>query len=141
MNNHYVELDGTVDVDPDQLYQVLTSDGNETMHLGKDLAGMMGSVYVRIPEAKALTETVASGVSQIPYSGLEAIGSVFVEGLKYGKDNWKKGVNDKGYQEQRCEHAIRHLQLWANGDRQENHLAKVAWFCVAQIELERLENE
>lgn len=91
---------------------------------------------------KAKTEILDTGVSQIPYEALEAIGKIFKEGeLKYGKDNWKKGIGDLEYQEQRLEHAIRHLILYANGEREfcnepyrlEDHLAKVAWFCVTQI--------
>ena len=42
---------------------------------------------------------------------------------------------------ERWEHESRHLQLWADGDRSEEHLAKVMWFCATQIELERLERE
>lgn len=55
--------------------------------------------------------------------------------------NWKQGVNDEEYQRERLEHAMRHLMLWTNGDRTEDHLAKVMWFCATQLELERLENQ
>lgn len=90
---------------------------------------------------KAKTDIVASGVAQVPYYSIEQIGSIFKEGEpKYGRDNWLKGVNDKTYQEQRAEHALRHLMLWMQGDRSENHLAKVGWFAVTQMELERREN-
>lgn len=93
------------------------------------------------PGDKAKSDPTNNGIEQIPLSGLIAIGSIFEEGrLKYGKDNWKNGVNDKGYQTSRLVHAITHLMLYANGDRSENHLAKVAWFCVTQLELERLES-
>lgn len=51
------------------------------------------------------------------------------------------GVGDKAYQEERLEHAMLHLLKWKEGDRSEAHLAKVAWFCVTQLELERLEEE
>lgn len=82
---------------------------------------------------KAKTEVLGASLVQIPFEGLEAIGRIFEEGrLKYGLGNWKKAVGDKGFQEERCNHAIRHLMLWANGDRSEAHLAKVAWFCVTQ---------
>lgn len=88
--------------------------------------------------AKAKTEQLSPGIEQIPLSSLEALGLIFKEGeIKYGRDNWKNGVDDEQYQTERLRHAIRHLMLYANGDRSENHLAKVMWFCCTQIELER----
>lgn len=83
------------------------------------------------------SELLGSELRQIPFEGLDEIGKIFAEGAaKYGADNWKKGVGDIAYQNERCNHAIRHLMLWANGDRSENHLAKVAWFAVTQTWLE-----
>lgn len=90
---------------------------------------------------KAKTDKVGTGLLLIPLYSLLDIGKIFIEGLRYGKDNWKKGVNDKEYQEERLEHAFLHLIKYKEGDRSEAHLAKVAWFCVTQLELERLENE
>ena len=89
---------------------------------------------------KAKTDKVGTGLTMIPMYSVLEIGKMFVEGLRYGKDNWKKGVNDPEFQEERLEHAILHLIKWKEGDRSEAHLAKVAWFCVVQLELERLEN-
>lgn len=89
---------------------------------------------------KAKSDKVGTGLVLIPWYSILAIGKIFIEGLRYGKDNWKKGVNDKDYQEERLEHAMLHLLKWKEGDRTEEHLAKVAWFCVTQLELERLEN-
>lgn len=89
---------------------------------------------VFLDKTKAKSETIGSELRQIPYEGLEAIGRIFSEGAqKYGVDNWKKGIGDAEYQGERLNHAIRHLLLWANQDRAEDHLAKVAWFCVTQI--------
>lgn len=86
------------------------------------------------------TEKLSPGIEQIPFEALEACGEIFAEGeIKYGLDNWKKGVNDKEYQNERTRHAIRHLMKWANGDRSEPHLAKVMWFCVTQIWTEKNE--
>jgi hypothetical protein len=93
-------------------------------------------------KAVAEREHTAPSVEQIPYEGIEAIGEIFLEGeSKYGIDNWKKAVGDEYYRRIRTRHAIRHLMLWANGDRSENHLAKVAWFCVTQIWISKRENE
>jgi len=89
---------------------------------------------------KAKTDKVGTGLTMVPMYSVMEIGKIFVEGLRYGKDNWKNGVNDPDYQEERLEHAILHLMKWKEGDRSESHLAKVAWFCVTQLALERLEN-
>jgi hypothetical protein len=83
------------------------------------------------------------GIDMIPIYSLYRIGEIFDEGIAsgYPKENWKKGVGDKAYQIARAKHAAKHLWKWLNGDRSEAHLAKVAWFCVTQLELERLERE
>jgi len=94
---------------------------------------------VNLMTLKAKSDKVNTGLSLIPFHSLFALGKIFVEGLRYGKDNWKKGVGDKEYQEERLEHALTHLALWKEGDRSEAHLAKVAWFCFTQLELERIE--
>ena len=91
-----------------------------------------------VPEKAAMdkpkTEELAPGVEQIPFEALEELGYIFAEGeKKYGRDNWKKQPDNKEYDNERTRHAIRHLMLWANGDRTEPHLAKVMWFCVTTI--------
>jgi len=90
---------------------------------------------------KAKTDKSNTGLVLIPFYSILRIGRIFVEGLRYGRDNWKKGVGDQEFQEERLEHALLHLIKWKEGDRTEDHLAKVAWFCVTQMELERLEIE
>lgn len=89
---------------------------------------------------KAKTDKVNTGLVLIPFYSILRIGAIFVEGLRYGRDNWKKGVNDKEYQEERLEHALLHLIKYKEGDTSEDHLSKVCWFCITQMELERLEN-
>lgn len=80
------------------------------------------------------------GIDQLPFEGIAAIGEIFAEGeIKYGKDNWKKQPSNTSYNAERCRHALKHLFMWANGDRSEPHLAKVAWFCVTQIWREKNE--
>ena len=91
----------------------------------------------------ALSGKEIPGIDMIPVYSLYRIGEIFDEGIAsgYPKENWKKGVNDKKYQTARAKHAAKHLWKWLNGDREEAHLAKVAWFCVTQLELERLERD
>lgn len=92
-----------------------------------------------LPEKKAATDKLETGLVLIPFYSIVRLGSIFIEGLRYGRDNWKKGVHDKEYQEERLEHAFLHLIKYKEGDRSEDHLAKVMWFCATQLELERLE--
>lgn len=101
---------------------------------------MAKQLEVNIVTEKAATDKVGTGLVLIPFYSLLALGKIFIEGLRYGRDNWKKGVHDKIYQEERLEHAILHLIKWKEGDRSEAHLAKIAWFCFTQLELERLED-
>lgn len=93
------------------------------------------------PPQKAGTDKVGTGLVLIPWYSILELGKIFIEGLRYGRDNWKKGVNDKEYQEERLEHAMLHLLKWKEGDRAEQHLAKVMWFCATQLELERMEKQ
>jgi len=93
---------------------------------------------------KANTDKLNMGKRFIPRSALNRLGEVFIEGLRYdvnGETNWKKGVFDDEYQHERLEHALDHLWKWIEGDRSEDHLAKVMWFCATQMELERMEQE
>lgn len=109
-------------------------------------------------------------LTEIPLSALIRLGKIFKEGHgKYGKHNWRNGVDNKEYQIERCNHAIKHLLIYAHeletgeyigklkgqesingqtneeatlfiGKIREDDLAKVMWFCVTQMELERLES-
>lgn len=88
------------------------------------------------------TEKLGTSPSQIPVEAIEAIGRIFEEGrVKYGRDNWKKGLNNPTYQEERLNHAIVHLFKYANGDTSEDHLAKVAWFCVTQLHFDSIQTD
>lgn len=74
------------------------------------------------------------GVGQIPWESLKQLGAIFKEGeAKHGRGNWKKAVSDIPYQQERWEHAERHLRLYNEGDRSENHMAKVMWYACVQI--------
>ena len=115
--------------------------GERFLAVGVDVGKDSTHYSINLPPEKAGTDKVGTGLTLIPWYSILAIGSIFIEGLRYGRDNWKKGVNDKEYQEERLEHAMLHLLKWKEGDRTESHLAKVAWFCVTQLELERIENE
>lgn len=101
----------------------------------------------------ARTDKEPYDLTQIPFEAEKRIGAVFVEGeSKYGRDNWKKGTGNKQYQIERANHALKHLKIYIhqlttgeeigefkNGEP-EDDLAKVAWFCCTQMEIERLES-
>lgn len=110
-------------------------ESTESKGWGKSVVEVIDSVN----SVKAKTDKVGSGLVLIPFYSILRLGKIFVEGLRYGRDNWKKGVGDKEYQEERLEHALLHFIKWKEGDRTEDHLAKVSWFCITQMELERLE--
>ena len=114
------------------------------------------SLIASILKGKAQTDIEQFDLTQIPYSSLIALGTVFKEGeIKYGKDNWLSGINKLQYQLERANHALKHLLIHINyltsrGYKnnitntpiiKENDLAKVMWFCATQIELERLEGQ
>lgn len=105
----------------------------------KSVSPEIGEKFLKC--SKAASDKVGTGLVLIPLYSLLNLGKIFIEGLRYGRDNWKKGVNNKEYQEERLEHAILHLIKYKEGDRSEEHLAKVSWFCFTQLELERLEHE
>lgn len=90
----------------------------------------------------AKTEVLGTATHRIPLHSLREISKIIKEGdIKYGRDNALKGVGDKEFQEERLEHAIDHLLRYAQGDTEENHLAKVAWYCIYQLEWLRLEQQ
>ena len=56
--------------------------------------------------------------------GLRRLAETCAEGArKYGDCNWQKGIPAS----QMLNHAVRHIYLWLEGDRQEDHLAHAAW--------------
>ena len=56
--------------------------------------------------------------------GLRRLAETCAEGSKkYGDRNWERGIPAS----QMLNHAIRHIYLWIQGDRTEDHLAHAAW--------------
>ena len=56
--------------------------------------------------------------------GLRRLAETYKEGsVKYGDNNWQKGFPASDV----MNHAIRHMYLWLDGDRTEDHLAHAAW--------------
>jgi len=81
------------------------------------------------------------------------IGRIFREGeVKYDRNNWRNGINNKAYQLERANHALKHLKIYVHklefdeyiGEVKdgvpEDDLAKVGWFVATACEIERLES-
>ena len=70
----------------------------------------------------------------IPWEGTRREALIFSEGVaKYGLNNWRKGlvVTDV------INHAIEHILRYLEGDREEDHLAKVKWAMTVVMEFEK----
>ena len=64
----------------------------------------------------------------IPAQGMGRVALVAEEGAKlYGDNNWQKGIPLHRY----VDSAMRHIQLYLSGNRQEDHVARAAWNLLA----------
>ncbi len=60
----------------------------------------------------------------IPLDCLRELALIYAEGArKYGIGEWKSGLEPSDT----LNHAFEHLRQYQNGNRDENHLAKIAW--------------
>lgn len=83
-----------------------------------------------MPEGQGKRNAKQPRYDLIPLSFLTELASVFAEGLaKYGEDSWKQGGED--FLRDCLNHVQWHLSMYMQGDRGENHLAKVAWGALA----------
>ncbi len=93
--------------------------------------------------SSARTEDEPFDLTQIPMRSLVRVGQIFAEGeKKYGRDNWRQGAGDIKFQRKRLNKAIKHLLIYTESllygkHSPEDDLAKVLWFCLIQMELER----
>lgn len=70
----------------------------------------------------------------IPSEPLRRLALVFERGaVKYGDRNWEKGQPLQRY----IDSAMRHLNCFQAGDREEDHLMQCAWNCFAYVDTER----
>ena len=65
--------------------------------------------------------------------GLRRLAETYAEGAaKYGDRNWEHGFPASVI----INHALRHLNLWLEGDTREDHLAHAAWNMFALMHFE-----
>jgi hypothetical protein len=105
--------------------------------LNEDLTRLAKLVTVTMPESqpqneKAKSDIVGFNYHQICPNAIRRIATIFHAGAKqYGENNYQKGINDPVWLNERFNHAMDHLLKYREGDRSEDHLAKVGWYvCV-----------
>ena len=65
--------------------------------------------------------------------GLRRLAETYAEGAeKYGVDNWKKGFKISGL----INHAMRHIELYKDNDKSEDHLAHAVWNLMTAMHFE-----
>lgn len=70
--------------------------------------------------------------------GLRRLAETYAEGAaKYGDRNWENGFPASVI----LNHALRHMNLWLDGNRQDDHLAHAAWNLFALMHFEELRPE
>jgi len=80
-----------------------------------------------------------AGFEQIPYESIVAICKIIKEGeAVHGRDNWKGAAGHPSVINERLAHVINHAMLYISGDRNEDHLAKVAWGGIFMREVARM---
>lgn len=82
---------------------------------------------------KAKSDKVPTALRLLPPTALLAVSEIFREGIRYGEYNWEKGKDDPEWLIERHEHMLRHLNLFQSGDRSEDHIAKIAWWCLIML--------
>lgn len=86
----------------------------------------------------AQRDDLETGYDQIDWEAEKRISAIFIEGeAKYGRGNYKKGLPFTDI----YNHMRNHLNLYREGDRSEDHLAKAAWGAIVMMELERIHPE
>lgn len=80
------------------------------------------------PKKMSSTKIPLNGFEQIPYNSIIAICKIIKEGEKsHGLNNWMKAADSHADLIERLVHIINHAMLFIEGDRSEDHLAKIAW--------------
>lgn len=77
-----------------------------------------------IPNGAVREVTTKPAYSCIPPMPLRRLASVYLEGkIRYGANNWQKGMPYSVI----IDHFMEHWIKWLEGDTSEDHLPKIAW--------------
>jgi len=70
--------------------------------------------------------------------GLRRLAETYAEGaVRHGERNWELGMPASAL----INHALRHINLWMDGDSSEDHLAHAAWNIFAAMHFEETRPE
>ena len=102
----------------------------------------MSDKYKDLMESKGGGKTRKVGVEYrlVPMEGLRRIAARYTLGLHYGENNWKKGLRDKEFLDERKNHMIEHLfKYLEEGNGSDDNLAAVVWGCFTLMEAEKVQ--
>lgn len=95
----------------------------------------------------AASEELNVAYHLIPPDSLRRVARIFAEGMEAypGKainfSNICPAIENYPWQQERFSHAMDHLLKFSEGDTSEDHLAKVAGFCLVMMEIQRQEKK
>src|SRR3990167_8616828 len=93
---------------------------NVTVQKDEDLQAIGGATSTKLKEVF---------VNVCPRAEQE-LALICAEGLEKHNDSWRSTADKTGFKVERLNHMIRHLNLYRQGDKSENHMAKVIWGCM-----------
>lgn len=87
-----------------------------------------------------LTRTLGIEYRLVPKEGLRRLALRYtVGGQKYGEGNWKRGLRNQGFIEERKNHLVEHLfEYLERGNKNDDNLAAIAWGCFCLMEAEKV---
>ncbi len=86
--------------------------------------------YERFCRMSAGCDFDSANFELIPPAGMEAVARAYHDGsIKYDSYNWEKGMPVWSL----LNHGLRHIYLWLDGDRTEDHLGHSMWNVLAAI--------
>jgi|SRR5579872_43734 len=90
-----------------------------------------------------LTRTIDVEYRLVPKEGLRRLALRYGLGVqRYGEGNWKRGLRDKEFIEERKNHLVEHLFTYLEqGNRNDDNLAAIAWGCFTLMEAEKVAAE
>lgn len=104
--------------------------------------GIMDLIEVKKQKPKAKSEYIGCNYHQLHPDFIRRVAKIHAEGeKKYGYQNATLGLTDQRWIDDRFDHAMDHLLRYREGDRTEDHLAKVGWFLDLMMKVEAAKNE
>jgi hypothetical protein len=88
----------------------------------------------------ALTRTLGIEWRLLPKEGLRRLAMRYTLGVeRYGEGNWKRGLRNKEFLEERKNHLVEHLfEYLERGNQHDDNLAAIVWGCFCLMEAEKV---